>query len=146
MWQLAASLLLIWYLQEDAIGLEEVVVIGYGTAKRKDLTGSVASISDEKITDRPVARLDQAMVGAIPGLDIVSSAGTPGAGTTILLRGKRSFQASNDPLMIMDGMPFYGNLNDINPSDIKSVDVLKDASSTAIYGARGANGVIMINY
>lgn len=128
----------------DMIGLEDVVVIGYGTVKKKDLTGSVASVSEDVIAERPVARLDQAMVGSIPGLDIISSAATPGAGTSILLRGKRSFQASNDPLMILDGMPFYGNLNDINPADIKSVDVLKDASSTAIYGSRGANGVIII--
>ncbi|MFA5819561.1 MAG: SusC/RagA family TonB-linked outer membrane protein [Bacteroidales bacterium] len=124
--------------------LDEVVVIGYGTVKRKDVTGSVASITEKNIANRPVARLDQALMGLIPGLDVVSTGATPGSATTILLRGKRSFQASNDPLFILDGMPFYGDLNDISPSDIKSVDVLKDASSTAIYGSRGANGVIII--
>jgi TonB-linked SusC/RagA family outer membrane protein len=131
-------------LQEDAIGLEEVVVIGYGSVKRKDLTGSVSSVSEEKITDRPVSRLDQALIGAIPGLDIITSGGTPGASTSILLRGKRSFSASNAPLIIVDGMTFYGDINDLNPADVKSIDVLKDASSTSIYGSRGANGVIMI--
>ena len=79
-----------------------------------------------------------------PDLDIVSLQERPGAGTTMLLRGNVHSQASNDPLLIIDGMPFYGNLNDINPSDVKSIDVLKDASSTAIYGSRGANGVIII--
>ena len=131
-------------LEQNAVGLEEVVVVGYGTVKRKDLTGSVASISDSKIADRAITSLGEAMVGLIPGLDIVSSGGLPGATSSILLRGKRSFQASNDPLVILDGMPFYGNMNDINPFDVKSIDVLKDASSTSIYGSRGANGVIII--
>ncbi|HAQ20515.1 MAG TPA: SusC/RagA family TonB-linked outer membrane protein [Prolixibacteraceae bacterium] len=131
-------------LVEENIRIEEVVAIGYGTVKRKDVTGSISSISDKKFADRAVSRIDQALVGAIPGLDIVSSGSTPGAGSTILLRGKRSFTASNDPLTIVDGMPFYGSLNDLNPFDVKSIDVLKDASSTAIYGSRGANGVIII--
>lgn len=129
---------------EAVTALDEIVVIGYGTQRRKDVTGSVASVSSEAIAERPVARLDQALQGVIPGLDVVSTAATPGAGTSILLRGRRSFEASNDPLMIVDGMPFYGDLNDISPSDVSSVDVLKDASATAIYGSRGANGVIII--
>jgi TonB-linked SusC/RagA family outer membrane protein len=124
--------------------LNDVVVIGYGTQKRKDLTGSVASVSEKEFADMPVARLDQALSGRVPGLDIVSSGGRPGDASTMLLRGQRSFTASNDPLIILDGMPYYGTMNDINPYDIKSIDVLKDASSTAIYGSRGANGVIII--
>jgi TonB-linked SusC/RagA family outer membrane protein len=128
----------------SVLSLDEVVVIGYGTQKRRDVSGSVASVSEDVISSRPVARLDQALTGSIAGLDIRMSNSQPGSGSTILLRGKRSFQASNDPLLIVDGMPFYGDLNDISPSDVKSVDVLKDASSTAIYGSRGANGVIII--
>jgi TonB-dependent SusC/RagA subfamily outer membrane receptor len=124
--------------------MEEVVVVGYGTQKRKDLTGSVASVSEKDFADMPVTRLDEAIAGRIPGLDILSSGGRPGDPSTMLLRGQRSFTASNDPLIILDGMPFYGTMNDINPYDVKTIDVLKDASSTAIYGSRGANGVIII--
>ncbi|HEY1006400.1 MAG TPA: SusC/RagA family TonB-linked outer membrane protein, partial [Sphingobacteriaceae bacterium] len=112
--------------------------------KRKDLTGSVSSVSEKDFADMPVARLDQALTGRVAGLDILSTGGRPGDVSSILLRGKRSFTASNDPLIILDGMPFYGSMNDINPYDVKSIDVLKDASSTAIYGSRGANGVIII--
>ncbi|MDF9798876.1 TonB-linked SusC/RagA family outer membrane protein [Catalinimonas alkaloidigena] len=129
---------------EDVQSLEEVVVVGYGTQKRSDVTGSVASISAEDISDIPMANISTGLAGRIPGLDIVSSGAGPGAENKILLRGQRSFTASNDPLIILDGSPYYGTLNDINPYDIKNVNVLKDASSTAIYGARGANGVIII--
>jgi len=131
-------------LSADQRALDEVVVVGYGTQKRKDLTGSVSSVSAEDFADMPVANVSQALSGRVAGLDIVSSGGDPGSQSSILLRGTRSFTASNDPLIILDGMPFYGTINDINPYDIKSVDVLKDASSTAIYGSRGSNGVIMI--
>ncbi len=131
-------------LSADQRALEEVVVVGYGTQKRKDLTGAVSSVSAEDFADMPVANVSQALSGRVAGLDIVSSGGDPGSESAILLRGTRSFTASNDPLIIVDGMPFYGTINDINPYDIKSVDVLKDASSTAIYGSRGSNGVIMI--
>lgn len=127
-----------------SIAMEQVVVVGYGTQKRKDLTGSVSSLSEKDFADMPVARLDQAIAGRISGLDILSTGGRPGDGASMLLRGKRSFSASNDPLIILDGMPYYGTINDINPYDVKSIDVLKDASSTAIYGSRGANGVIII--
>ena len=131
-------------LEEDTQSLDEVVVVGYGTQKRKDITGSVASVSTEDIADIPMTNIDDGLVGRIPGLDIVSSGGGPGSTNQLQLRGQRSFTASNDPLIILDGSPYYGSLNDINPYDIESVDVLKDASSTAIYGARGANGVIII--
>ena len=131
-------------LKEDTEMLDEVVVIGYGTQKKKDLTGSVASISSEEIADRPISDLSAAFAGRIPGLDVVSTGINPGDNGSILLRGNRSFVASNDPLIILDGTTFYGSLNDINPYDIQSIDVLKDASSTAIYGSRGANGVIII--
>ncbi|MFW6370770.1 MAG: TonB-dependent receptor plug domain-containing protein [Bacteroidota bacterium] len=131
-------------LYPDVVGLDEVVVIGYGTQQRRDLTGSVSSMSTEDVTAMPVSRLDEALQGSIPGLDVVSSGQNPGDGSQILLRGRRSFSASNAPLLILDGIPFYGDIKDINPYDIASIDVLKDASSTAIYGSRGANGVIII--
>ncbi|MDR1782797.1 MAG: TonB-dependent receptor [Dysgonamonadaceae bacterium] len=132
-------------LQEDIAILEESVVIGYGTMKKKDLTGSVASLSDVSIADLLMSDVSKALQGRISGLDVVSAGSTPGAGSKIILRGRRSFEAANEPLYIVDGMAFYGDLNDINPYDIKSIDVLKDASSTAIYGSRGANGVIIIS-
>lgn len=131
-------------LVEESIGLDEVVAIGYGTQKKKDITGSVASITDKNFADMPMSNLSQALIGQIPGLDVVASGNNPGDGAQIRLRGQRSFVASNDPLIILDGIPFNGSINDINPYDIKAVDVLKDASSTSIYGSLGANGVILI--
>ena len=129
---------------EDVQSLEEVVVIGYGTQKSKDVTGAVSSISEKDFADMPIQGVDQALAGRIPGLDVVSSGTNPGSNSQIRLRGNRSFTASNEPLIILNGVPFYGSINDLNPDDVQSIDVLKDASSTAIYGSRGANGVIII--
>lgn len=123
---------------------DEMIVVGYGSQRRSDVTGSVASVSSETISEIPITSLTDGIQGRIPGLDIVSSGAGPGAENSLLLRGQRSFTASNDPLIILDGSPYYGSMNDINPNDVESVNVLKDASSTAIYGARGANGVILI--
>lgn len=131
-------------LEEDTELLEEVVVVGYGTQKKKDLTGAVASVSEAQFADLAVTDISQALSGRIPGLDITSGGVNPGDTGSIIMRGHRSFVASNAPLIILDGSTFYGSLNDINPYDIKSIDVLKDASSTAIYGSKGANGVIII--
>ena len=131
-------------LSEDTQSLDEVVVIGYGVQKKRDLTGAVASVSEKAFADLAISDITQALSGRIPGLDITASNANPGDKSNILLRGNRSFVASNDPLIILDGMTFYGGINDINPDDIKSIDVLKDASSTAIYGSKGANGVIII--
>src|SRR5690606_35000505 len=131
-------------LEEDMQNLEEVVVIGYGTQKSKDITGSVSSISNEDFADLPVQGVDQALAGLIPGLDVVSTGTQPGFSSLIRLRGNRSFTASNDPLIILNGAPYYGSINDIIHYDIQSIDVLKAAFSTAMYGARGANGVIII--
>ncbi len=122
-------------LQDDAIGLEDVVVTGYSTMKRKDITGSVASISSEQIARIPAYDITSSLVGV---------AGIRMDGGSIRIRGTRSRNASNDPLIILDGIPYDETLASINPGDIESIDVLKDASSTAIYGARGANGVILI--
>lgn len=131
-------------LREDAKALEEVVVIGYGTARRSDVTGSIASVQGDKLREVPATNISYALQNRIAGVDMTQTSSQPGANLQIRIRGTRSLTASNDPLIVLDGIPFMGNLSDINPSDIKSMDILKDASSTAIYGSRGANGVILI--
>ena len=132
-------------LTEDQNVLEDVVVIAYGAAKKSDLTGSVANVKMGDIKDAPVLSIDNALQGRIAGADFMSTDGAPGSTTTIRIRGTRSISASNEPLFIVDGiMDAIHDLNDINSDDIASISVLKDASSTAIYGSRGANGVIII--
>ena len=129
----------------DVSYLDEVVVIGFGETKKSDLTGSVASVQMDKVLSSPTLSVDQALQGRIAGADIVSMSGDPTAGTTINIRGSRSINASNEPLIIVDGvMNAVTSLADINTTDIESISVLKDASSTAIYGAQGANGVIIV--
>lgn len=124
--------------------LSEVVVVGYGTQKKSDITGSIASVSAEALKEVPVANLQMALQGRAAGLEIQRVGTTPGAGAQIRIRGERSISGSNDPLLVLDGIPFLGTMNDINPDEVTSVEVLKDASATAIYGSRGANGVILI--
>lgn len=131
-------------LVEDNKMLDDVVVIGYGTARRSDLTGSIASMGGENLREVASTDITEALQGRIAGVDLTSTNSQPGASMQIRIRGQRSLTASNDPLIVLDGIPFMGELNDISPSTIKSMDILKDAASTAIYGARGANGVIMI--
>lgn len=131
-------------LQEDILGLEEVVVIGYGTMRKSDLTGAVSSVSAEEIDDIPVQTIDQALRGRVPGLRITKRSGQPGASSIARIRGINSIQGGNNPLIIVDGFPITGGLDFIDPNDVASVEILKDASSTAIYGARASNGVIMI--
>jgi TonB-linked SusC/RagA family outer membrane protein len=129
-------------LQSTNSNLDEVVVIGYGTTTRRDLTGSVASVSGKTISAIPVTNIAQAMQGKLPGVSVVSQDGRPDADVAIRVRGGGSISQSNQPLILIDGIP--GTLSDIPPDQVKSIDVLKDASSTAIYGARGANGVILV--
>lgn len=124
--------------------LGEVVVVGYGTQRKEAVTGSVASIGGEKLREVPAPNISQALQGRLAGVDISQTSTRPGATMQIRIRGTRSLNAENDPLVVLDGIPFLGSLADINPNDIKSLDVLKDASATAIYGSRGANGVILI--
>lgn len=131
-------------LKEDSKALEEVVVIGYGTAKKSDVTGSIASVGGDKLQEMPSTNITYALQNRVAGVDMTQTSSQPGATMQIRIRGTRSLTASNDPLVVLDGIPFMGNLSDINPGDIKSMDILKDASSTAIYGSRGANGVILI--
>ncbi len=131
-------------LEEDTIGLEEVVAIGYGTVKKKDLTGSVASVSGSKLLERASFNALQGLQGRAAGVNVVQNTAVPGADPSILIRGTRSLLATNAPLYVVDGMPLAGGIGEISTSDIESMEVLKDASATAIYGSRGANGVIII--
>ncbi|SOD78392.1 SusC/RagA family TonB-linked outer membrane protein [Spirosoma fluviale] len=144
----------------DTRALSEVVVVGYGTQKKSQLTGAISSVSSKQITEMPITNLGQAMQGRVAGVDVAQSGSRPGATPTIRIRGRRSFNAGNNPLYVVDGIPLTGDRNellsgrpfdfasggyeDLNPNDIASMEILKDATSTAIYGARGANGVVLV--
>lgn len=129
-------------LSENRELLDEVVVIGYGTVKRKDLTGAVASMKNSDVVISPTNNVMEALSGKVAGMDVVKSSGEVGRSVSVTLRGNRSIYGSNNPLFIIDGLP--GNEDQINPNDVESIDILKDASSTAIYGSAGANGVVII--
>ncbi len=135
--------LAITLLRENS-SLGDVVVIGYGTQRKEAVTGSVASISGNNLREVPSANISDALQGRLPGVAIQQTSSQPGATMQIRIRGTRSLTATNDPLIVLDGIPFPGNISDIDMNDVRSVDVLKDASATAIYGSRGANGVILI--
>jgi TonB-dependent starch-binding outer membrane protein SusC len=124
--------------------LGEVIVVGYGTQRKEAVTGSVASISGLAMREVPAPNISQALQGRIAGVEISQNSTRPGATMQIRVRGTRSLSADNNPLIVLDGIPFIGSLGDINPDDIKTIDILKDASATAIYGSRGANGVIIV--
>jgi TonB-linked SusC/RagA family outer membrane protein len=128
----------------DVQSLEEVVVIGYGTQRQEAVTGSVASIKGDVVRGVPSSNITQSLQGRVAGVQLDQTSSKPGAAMQIRIRGTRSLNASNDPLVVLDGIPFAGTISDINTNNIKSVDILKDASATAIYGSRGANGVILI--
>lgn len=130
-------------LKESISGLDEVVVVGYGKTKRSDVTGSVASIKASDLSDRVVSNPLEALSGKVPGLNVYNNSGRPGGGISVNLRGFNSITASNAPLFVIDGI-VGADFQSINPGDIESIDVLKDASSTAIYGSRGSNGVIIV--
>lgn len=131
-------------LKEDAKALEEVVVIGYGTARKSDVTGSIASVKGNELRAVQTGNISSALQGRIAGVEMSQTSSQPGASMQIRIRGTRSLTADNEPLIVLDGIPFAGSMSDINPNDIKTMDILKDAASTAIYGSRGANGVLMI--
>ncbi|MBQ3619644.1 MAG: TonB-dependent receptor [Bacteroidales bacterium] len=131
-------------LEEDTKALEEVVVVGYGTQRKEAVTGSVSSMKGDEMRAVAGSNITQSLQGRVAGVEMSQVSSKPGETMQIRIRGTRSLNASNDPLIVLDGIPFAGNLSDINPSDIKSLDILKDASATAIYGSRGANGVIII--
>lgn len=130
-------------LEEDATALDEVVVVGYAEVKRRDLIGSVASVNNEKLTEQPVTTVGQALSGKMAGVSVMVTEGDPDADIKIRVRGGGSITQDNSPLYIVDGFPVE-SINDIASSEIQSIDVLKDAFSTAIYGSRGANGVVIV--
>lgn len=145
----------------DNRSLNEVVVVGYGTQKKSQLTGAISSVSAKQITEQPITNIGQAMQGRVAGVDVAQSGSKPGSTPTIRIRGRRSFNAGNNPLYVVDGIPLTGDRNellgtrpfdftsggyeDLNPNDVASLEILKDATATAIYGARGANGVVLVS-
>ncbi|TDQ30128.1 SusC/RagA family TonB-linked outer membrane protein [Tenacibaculum caenipelagi] len=131
-------------MKEDANLLEEIVIVGYGTTTKQSFTGSAKVVKTEDLEAKSVSNVSQALAGEIAGVNVINTSGQPGTVATIRIRGFGSVNGSRDPLYVVDGVPFSGSINSINPSDIASTTVLKDASATAIYGSRGANGVIMI--
>src|SRR5690606_4482615 len=148
-------------LQQDVTTMEELVVIGYGTVRKKDLTGCVASLQPKDFNQVIITAPDQLIQGRTPGVMVINNTGQPGGASTVRIRGNSSIRAGNDPLFVLDGIPLSGTsarpggsggfgtdggnpLAYLNPDDIASMDVLKDASATAIYGSRGANGVVII--
>jgi len=144
-------------LEEESHGLDEVVVVGYGQQKRGNITGAVTTMNTEKLTERPIPRVDQALVGQMAGVRVKQTTGNPGQGLSVQVRGVGSISAGNEPLYVLDGFPLSGAtpnanggystgnpLDNINPNDIASIQVLKDASAAAIYGSRAANGVVII--
>lgn len=133
-------------LKENVQEITEVVMIGYGKTKKSDITGSVATVKTDDILDTPSNSIERALQGRVAGLQITNSSQNPGAGATVRIRGGSSLRGSNSPLVVVDGFPLgdAGDLKQINPSDIESIDVLKDASASAIYGSRGANGVMIV--
>jgi len=132
-------------LLEDTASLDEVVVIGYGTVKKSDLTGSVGSVDSELIHSRPLTNAADALQGRVSGVQVMNNSAAPGGNFSIRIRGSNSISATNEPLYVVDGIIGVGGLQFINPNDIASIEVLKDASATSIYGSRGANGVVIIS-
>ena len=131
-------------MEEIAIGVNEVIVVGYGTQKKSDITGTVASVSKERLEMIPNLNIAQAIQGAIPGVMVQTTSAGAAPSQDIMIRGRNSILANNSPLVIVDGIPYSGSVNDINASDVKSIEILKDASAAAIYGSRGSNGVILV--
>jgi TonB-linked SusC/RagA family outer membrane protein len=133
-------------LGQDASAIEEVVVVGYGTRKKSDVTGSLSSVNAQQLRQVPVQSVSQALQGRAAGVDVATTNFRPGENPQIRIRGNRSLKATNNPLVVLDGIPLPegSGINDFNPADIESVEILKDASATAIYGSRGANGVILV--
>jgi len=127
----------------DIVSLDEIIVVGYGTMKKSDIAGSIVSVDGDELIEIKSNNVLEALQGKVPGLDIAPSDGRAGSGVDIFIRGKRSLRAESDPLVVVDGIPM-GTTVDINPNDIESIEILKDAASTAIYGSRGANGIILI--
>src|SRR5690606_27746951 len=131
-------------MEEGAQALEESVVVAYGSQTKKSLVGSVVSLGEDVLEQQQITTITSATQGSVPGVNILASGGQPGENPTIRIRGIGSINASADPLIVVDGAPYNGNINSISADQIESMNVLKDASSTALYGSRGSNGVIVI--
>ncbi|WP_167618902.1 SusC/RagA family TonB-linked outer membrane protein [Maribellus sediminis] len=131
-------------LDPDVIGVDEVVVVGYGTATRQSFVGSAKAIKSENIKSKSISNVSQSLSGEVAGVNVINTSGQPGSTATVRIRGFGSVNGNRDPLYVLDGVPYSGALNAINPNDIESTTILKDATATAIYGSRGANGVILI--
>jgi len=131
-------------LSPDAVNLEDVVVVAFGTAKKSSFTGSASTIKGTKLSERSVSNVTNALAGQVAGVQITSNNGQPGTAATVRIRGVGSMSASNTPLYVVDGVPYDGTISAINPQDVESITVLKDAASTSLYGARGANGIILL--
>ncbi|MGX5819011.1 TonB-dependent receptor [Chitinophaga lutea] len=131
-------------LQPEQSKLDEVVVVGYGTQKRSDLTGSIASVKGEQMSAQAIRNPIQALTGLAPGIQVLQNSGEPGSALSVRVRGGNSLIGGNEPMYVIDGFPVTGSLDNLNPSDIQTIEVLKDASATAIYGSRGANGVVLV--
>jgi TonB-dependent SusC/RagA subfamily outer membrane receptor len=127
----------------SAEGMEEVVVVGYGTQKKSNVTGSISQVKSKDLEDLPLTRVEQALQGRASGVQILQNSGQPGSGSVVRVRGTASINGSN-PLYVVDGVVIGGGIDFLNPNDIETIEVLKDAASAAIYGARGANGVIIV--
>ena len=132
-------------LREDTHAIDDVIVVAYGTAKKESFTGSVAVVKGEELEHRKVSNVTKALDGLAPGVQVTSGSGQPGSGSTVAIRGFGSINASSTPLYVVDGIPYDGAISAINPDDIASISILKDASASVLYGARGANGVVLIN-
>ncbi|MDW7693569.1 SusC/RagA family TonB-linked outer membrane protein [Flammeovirgaceae bacterium SG7u.111] len=132
-------------LQSDDEVLQEVIVVGYGTATKQSFAGSLTQVDAELVNRKSISNISQALAGEVAGVNVINTTGQPGASATVRIRGIGSINGNSDPLYVVDGVPYYGSINAINPADIESMTVLKDATATAIYGSRGANGVILVN-
>jgi TonB-dependent SusC/RagA subfamily outer membrane receptor len=128
----------------EIVAIDEVVVIAYGTAKKGTYTGAADQINTDKIAARPISNVINAVEGTSPGIQVTSASGQPGSGQSIRIRGIGSISASNDPLYVVDGVPYSGTISNLNSNDIESISILKDAASAALYGNRAANGVVLI--
>ena len=142
--KVGASNTISFQMEEDAEALDEVVVVAYGSQKKKSIVGSVTSLGEEMIDSQQLTTVTSAIQGTVAGVNVITSGGQPGSNPTIRIRGIGSINASADPLIILDGVPFNGNINSISGDQIESMNILKDASSTALYGSRAANGVVLI--
>ena len=131
-------------MKSDTKLLDEVIVVAYGTSKKSSFTGSAAVVKSEKIERMQTSDVTKALAGAVAGVQITTASGAPGSGTSIRVRGLGSINASSEPLIVVDGSPYDGDLSMINSQDVEAMTVLKDAAANALYGARGANGVILI--